>query len=203
MVQAIFIEAGHGRGLLRRDPGACSGTLTERSINVDLSRRIIAYLKARPEMAKTMIVGVGVETEATLGKKTAYIREVVTQNKLDPSKCFGISMHVNGNYNVSGIEGYFQKRYKAATEAGPRLMSEILIAVKEYFQSMNIRRVMASSKSRYGRLYIDDIPYNQVLLETGFIGNVYDKQILLTQQDRYVEAIVHGLFTYFRLNKLI
>lgn len=205
-IQAIFIEAGHGKGLTGlTDPGACkwhgAQLYKERDYAVRLANRVISILqsKALDELKGVTIQGVGVETEANIRKKMQFVNTVIRENKLSPNKCLGIAIHMNSSISSqpSGHEVWHQKN---GFMKGTINLAESLI---RSWQSYNIiplrpRAINDSKNSRFGRLYIDDAlcPYNVV--ETGFISNFGDASTIQANIDRAAEAIAHGIMEYVR-----
>lgn len=195
----LFVESGHGRNWYgRKDPGATTWyhawnrRVTERELTVAIGEKVLKILIAK--LPESIVLGVGIETEANVWAKTRYMNKVRRVLKFKKEDCFAVSLHVNGNYpKASGIEGFYQTK----NLGGLKFLLEILTAMKKYFD-YRIRRVMKSRQSRFGRLYIDNTGYMNVLVEMGFIGNREELEILLYQRDRIVESIAHGILNFFR-----
>lgn len=203
----LIIEAGHGKSWWGiRDPGAVTHykknsnakevLITERELNVKIGRKVLNILKEK--LPTTFVHGVGIETDASVGKKTRYMNKVRKILGYGNEDCFAVSLHVNANYsNRNGIMGYYQNSRLGAKFSKIDFLESILWAMKKYFK-YNINRIVPTSVSRFGRLYIDDIPFAAVLVEMGYIGNKKELEIILNQPDRLAESIAHGILNYFR-----
>ena len=201
-MQAIFIEAGHGKSTLGfKDMGAqCRFGDTiyyERNIAKELARRVLTILKGKPELKGTLIQGVGVETDANLKGKIKFVNSVIRENKFTPSKCFGIAIHMNaiGSGNATGFEVWHQKNLSSvpAAESLARAWGSYKITALRPKPIINTK-----DHWKYHRLYIDDYLCPYPLIETSFISNLGDVSSIINNYDRVAECLAHGILEYIR-----
>lgn len=200
-IQAIFCEAGHGKSLIgTKDVGAVrnygGSVYRERDMAKELARRVLAILKAKKELGEAIIQGVGVETDANIRAKMKYVNTVMAENKLTPSKCLGVAIHMNASISNQprGFEVWHQRSGKA------KAIGEYLIRAWQKYAICPLRpnTLISTDKHRYGKLYIDDTICPYVLVETGFISNYADVMAISGDYDRAAEAIAHGIMEYVR-----
>ncbi len=203
-MQAIFIEAGHGKSLLgiKKDVGAVgkfgSNVYTERSIVLELARRIITILKAKPELKHCLIQGNGVETDATIRAKMKYVNTVIQENRFLPSKCLGVAIHMNasGSNQPGGFETWYQVNGKS------KPLAEYMVRAWQEYKITPLRpRPLNNNKNgRYGRFYTDDALCPYVIIETSFISNLEDVKSIISNYDRAAECLAHGIMEFIRAN---
>ncbi len=205
-MKLIAIDCGHGRSIIgTADNGACrtfGGHLyRERDFAKEIVKRMEILLKSKPELKDCLIQTVGLQSDTTPAKKMSFINTVIRENKLKPSECLSISIHMNASVfsNASGFEVWYQKKAgKALT-----LAQDVVESWKEYdIVQLRPRPIMSTGlNSKWHRLYIDDAICPAVLVETAFISNYKDMKAILDQFDRVAEAICHGVLTYIRNQK--
>lgn len=196
--QAIFIEAGHGAGLIGRDSGAVGtmggSKITEREFTVKIARAVLALLKTKEELNGILVQGVGVENETSIQKKMKFVNYVMKENQLNPGLCFGVAIHMNAGKGGTGFEVWYQ-RSGASLEYG-----KSIVASWGQYGILPLRptSLNSSKNGRFGRFYIDDTAAKYVIVETGFVTNDSDTTTLWNNIDRAAEAIAHGILTYIR-----
>ncbi len=119
--QALFIEAGHGKGPSGAvDPGVVRKlvmngkqiSITERELTVAIAGRVLDQLTSRRRDPNAYLIqGVGIATAASVAKKMEYVNTVIGKNRFDPKRCFGIAIHINsaGSGGARGCECWYQK----------------------------------------------------------------------------------------------
>ena len=200
--QAVFIEAGHGKKQLIipvKDPGAVNGQYTERNFTKEIARRVLIKMNEKKTAGdlQGLVQGVGIETDATIQKKMAFVNTVVHENHLNPQRCLGIAIHMNSATAKSarGFETWYQKNVKNSE----KLADYLSRSWSDYkITPMRPRPVNNSKDGRYGRFYPDDTAVPYVIVETSFISNSEDITALQKNWDRVAEAIAHGLMEYIR-----
>lgn len=202
-MEAIFVDAGHGRSLLGlKDVGAVgkfgAAKYYERVIAVELARRVLDILKTKTELKGTLVQGVGVETEANISRKMKYVNTVLSENRFIPSRCLGISIHMNASTSNKprGFEVWYQRSGK------PRSLAEYIVRAWKKYDIVPLRPSALNSTAthRYKKLYIDDTLCPWVLIETAFISNLTDVTAIMNNLDRAAEAIAHGVLEFIRGN---
>lgn len=199
--QAIFIEAGHGKSLLgTKDVGAVgkfgSARYFERNIAVELARRILDILNSKKELKGALIQGVGVETEANIVRKMAFVNSVIRENRFTANRCFGLAIHMNASSSGTprGFEVWHQKN-----GASKALAEYMVRAWQKYgITPLRPRAINNNKNGRYGRFYTDDALCPYLIVETSFISNLADVVAVTKNLDRSAEAIAHGLMEYIR-----
>lgn len=197
--QAIFIEAGHGRGLISADLGASGqiggGKVYERDFAVLIASEILKILKSKQELQGVIVQGVGIETSATVQRKMKYVNMVMAENHLDPVNCFGVAIHMNsGAPTAQGFEVWYQKSSKSFSFA-----NDIAEAWHEYnLTPLRAKPLNSSANGRFGRFYIDDTQARYVIVETGFITNEGEAKTIKDNIPRVAEAIAHGILQHVR-----
>jgi N-acetylmuramoyl-L-alanine amidase len=199
-MKAIFIESGHGKGLIFRDVGAVGRhfgkVYHERDLVVTIGRKVIEILKSKTELKKVLIQGVGVETEANTSAKMKFVNSVMSENKFNPSECIGVSIHMNSYSSIvpTGFEVWAQRNGKS------KPLAEKLALAWDKYKITPMRRpaVKNSKDSRFGKFYIDDTLCPFVIIETSFISNPSDVKAITGNYDRVAEAIAHGILNHIR-----
>lgn len=205
--QALFIEAGHGKSPLGVTDLGASTTLaengkniliTERSLTLKISNYVYNILiSRRADLGQGLIQSVGVDSNASVGQKMAFVNRVLQANHFDIDKCFGIAIHINSaaNPQPGGIEAWYQP----GSEEGILLCDFVAKGLDEWTRmGLRSKYLKPSNESRFGRLYIQDAQCTYILIECGFITNAQDLFILRSQIDRVATGIAHGLLQYFR-----
>jgi len=202
MLQALFLEAGHGRSIFStKDSGAVGRygekVYLERDFAKDLAGRVLQILNGKEELKGVLIQGVGIETEASIVRKMAYVNTVIRENRFSPHKCLGVAIHMNAAMSpkARGFEAWHQKNNSKSVVLGREI-----VAAWEKYNLLPLRpKALVSSKfSRYGRFYIDDALCPYVIVEAGFISNFEDFYAIQKNAARAAEAIAHGVLNYVR-----
>ena len=194
------------------DPGAVLSQklgywqLTEREITKRVAKRLYEIFLSKTDelgILSQNIIQIGIETDATVEKKTAYANSVIEHNGWNPVNCFSFSLHCNPDYgpNVEGVEGYYQKAKPYNSDMLSFILGgKALTGIRKYFPNKKFRSVMSSQQeARWHRLYIDDYKTNAFLIEMGFLGSKMDVDDMWAKTpDQMAESIANGIMEFFR-----
>jgi N-acetylmuramoyl-L-alanine amidase len=196
MIKTLFVESGHGlhKGIFKDTPD-CGATYFSNGIHYT-ERELVKELGLLVEqklVAKNLfrVIPVGIDTEATIQNKMKYVNDVMKQNNLNLMDTLGISLHLNAG-GGSGTECWIQQHL------GDQVFAQTMIASFKEYNLFPIRKtpILTTDHDRFGRLYIDDTQVPWLLIESCFIDNATDLEVLLTQKDRLAECIAHGILEY-------
>jgi N-acetylmuramoyl-L-alanine amidase len=211
-IQMVAISAGHGRNNLApliKDPGATTkvrdairGTyvLTEHELAKELAIMVVDILKVKPELAKAIVTGVGTsEKGASINQKVKYVKEVITQNKLDPKKVLGVAIHFNAG-GGKGIECFYQTPNPEGKTVADYLTKSVQLYTKFGPHTTYVKPdTQYSAKRLYIRNYFVNGSYtNFVLLEVCYLDNTTELSWYLQNKGRVAEGIANGILSYIR-----
>lgn len=170
-----MIISGHGKSWLgTADCGAVykkdgKVMLTEREINVAIGKEL--FYKLKNEFPTKFIQPVGIETEASISKKQAFIRSCLAENAIQASECLAVELHCNSVIDSSarGAECYF------STASLSGLCSSLSNHVSSWFGTKN-RGAKTAYGTRAGYILSNGCP--SILLEMGFLSNSEDRKYL-------------------------
>lgn len=185
----IIVESGHGKKFLLSDPGvvykSLLGTMKERDYTVMIGKAVRDRLRDKGYR----VVDVGIESEATLGKKLSYINSVI---KTVPNP-ISVSIHVNGaaSDQANGLEVWYSR--EDSSTFAQVVLSEMLEISK--------LRSRGTKKEKYGdRSYTRSINCPAILCECGFMSNKGDRKYLYENWHHYADAIVKGVERFILLS---
>jgi N-acetylmuramoyl-L-alanine amidase len=201
-MQGVFVSAGHGKSwpLNLKDVGAVGKfgdkKYYERDIAKELGRRVLDILKSKKELKGCLVQGVGIETDANIVRKMAFVNSVIRENRFAASNCLGIAIHMNASTSnkARGFEVWYQKNGKS------KPLAEYMVrSWKEYALTPLRPSPLNNSKNgRYGRFYTDDAVCPYLIVETSFISNYEDLRTIVDNLDRAAESLAHGVMEYVR-----
>lgn len=215
-VQAVFIEASHGRSNKLSwisDPGVVGSIkmkdairgeyveqIKEHTLAKEIVIKVVDILKEKPELATAIVTGVGTsEKGASINEKVKYVKSVINNNRLDITKTLGVAIHFNSG-GGSGTESFYQHNNNNSIWLADCITSSIDEYTKFGFHNIKCK---PDTENRLGRLYISDFVINgkysnYILLEVCYVDN--DKQIryVLDNKQRVAESIAHGILEYIR-----
>lgn len=183
----IVIDAGHGG----RDPGACVNGVFEKSINLDIAKKLRRQLLQR---GYTVILTRATDTSITKYKvegsyqKASLLKRAAIANKYNAA--IMVSLHCNSdrNSNFSGAQVY----YYNVSEKGKKLA----LAIQEEFAYKHLteRGVAVGDYSLFRNTAMPT-----VIVEAGFLSNKNDRSALTQSwyQDKVAQAITLGIDKYF------
>lgn len=177
MARKVWLDAGHGG----KDPGAVGNGLKEKDIT----------------LAITLKVGKELERH---GVKVGYTRKndkTVNLNSRGPlANKYGadvfVSIHTNAhNSNAQGVETYSFPNSKNGARLAKFIQDEVLKA-KLYTKNRGTKT------ANFAVLRQSKMP--AALIETAFITNKQDAQLLKNKQDEFATAIAKGILKYLGIN---
>ncbi len=182
----FIIDAGHGG----KDPGTAAGGAVEKTIVLDIARRVASHLKAR---------GARVVQTRPKDRFVTLDRRVQIANRTHPDAF--ISIHVNsaGNRKARGVEIYRPIRREAGHESG-KLSRSARLAESLYRELARLSPAKdrgVKPNSRKLRV-VRKTHAPAVLIEVGFVTNPSDRALLKSSEyrDKLAKAIVRGLENY-------
>lgn len=176
----IILDPGHGG----RDPGAVNGSLYEKTIVLDVTKRVDAYLRSK--YGYTVRMTRSTDVYLTLEQRVAAAKSL-------RGNLF-ISMHVNA-LNVSsakGMETYYSTR--SAHSARSRVLaSNIQSNLASKMSGMSNRGVKTAN---YHVITYNTMP--SALVELGFISSPTDLTYLRSDasRQRMAEGVAEGIAKY-------
>lgn len=190
----IVIDPGHG-GI---DGGASSGGFLEKEINLSISRRLKGMLEEknftviltrdRDVSLESLSPDGGSRHQRDLSARAAIINSSEAQ--------LFLSIHVNsnaGNPNACGSIVFYGKKFE---------QSSLLAGCVQH--SLNILEADTLKRDAHAPLSADFFLLNStripgILIETGFITNSHERQLLVTDEfrDRIAASIAEGVQAYF------
>lgn len=186
----VIIDAGHGG----RDPGCEWDVIMEKHITLDISRQVAKKLE---KLGYKVYMTRSDDQDFAEIEDYDLIERVKIGEQIDP-KLF-VSIHVNfSEYeDPTGCETFYNSEKQFAAKAAQSIAS-----------SMDVSGVLpsrgASETTPYSPIYIVD--YNScesVLIETAFLSNPSDRQILCTPFKRVeiANVIAQGIHESFQTTK--
>lgn len=173
----VWLDAGHGGN----DPGALGSGLKEKGITLAIT------LKAGKELERH-------------GIKVGYTRrndKTVNLNSRGPlANKYGadvfVSIHTNAhNSNAQGVETYSFPNSRNGAKLAKNIQDEVLKA-KLYTKNRGIKT------ANFAVLRQSRMP--AALIETAFITNKQDAQLLKNKQNDFATAIAKGVLKYLGIN---
>lgn len=173
-MKTLFIVAGHGlSSKTKKDPGATGpnyltdvGTVTERSINLDVAEQ----LADRSERLGIKVYSIGVNQEMTLIDKINEVNRICREKGYDYTNSMLISIHCDYRLAPTGVANYYYGGSDESEQMGMRLMKAMVNKL-----GVPIRWNKPDTASRFGKLGIvrDTTPL-ATLIELGSLGKDLD-----------------------------
>ncbi len=184
--RVFIIDAGHGG----KDPGTAAGGAVEKTIVLDIARRVASRLEAR---------GARVVQTRPEDRFVTLDRRVRIANQTRPDAF--VSIHVNsaGNRRARGVEIYRPIRREAGHEPA-KLSRSARLAESLYRELARLSPAEdrgVKPNSRKLRV-VRKTHAPAVLVEVGFVTNASDRALLKNSEyrDKLAKAIVRGLEKY-------
>lgn len=175
----IVIDPGHGGS----DPGAISGGANEKSITLNVSKKVADKLRragANVHMTRTG------DTYPTLTQRTQFAKSKFAESF--------ISIHANSaSASASGTEVWIDTKFNA-NGAESRLLAQ-------YVQNKIVQKVNMKDRgvkdSAFQVLRQNNIP--AILIELGFITNSSDRHKMTSEEytELFAQAIYEGIVQYY------
>lgn len=182
-IPVIVIDAGHGG----RDPGAVTGRIYEKHINLDVAKRLKVLLHKK---GYQVIMTRNSDTNLVNWRdRGSYQRASLWQRAQITRKTratFLISIHCNSDRNRK----YFgpQTFYQAQSVKG----RELAVAIQRELSQVNPTRRQAIPGNYY---LLNNTAIPTVIIELGYLSNTKDRALLTssTQRARFAQAIARGI----------
>ena len=183
----IVIDPGHGGN----DPGACGGTVKEKDLVLKQGLMLGHFLRA-----------LGYKTKLTRDKDIRVVL-VTRQKSINEGDLF-VSLHINGA--VSKAAAGVSVWYHGDDSSGKELATYILDNLIDSGGFPRYGPGVIADTTRY-KIGFYVLRYAQkrkakaaVLVETGFISNKHDREILMNDKDRNLTAmaIAEGIHKYLQ-----
>ncbi len=183
--KTVIIDPGHGGA----DPGAVAGALKESEINMDLALALQKKLERNGVKVKLTRQG---DRGLVPDRRMSYFEQWVILEKrkgfaLDQRGHLMISIHTNSNKDPrasGGIVFYYDDFSRELAESIQKRLNQLHKKEKQV---------------EHGSFtIIRGNPMPSVLVETGFISNKYDRDMLISQKELVARAIFEGLQDYAR-----
>ena len=173
MAKKIFIDPGHGGN----DPGASGQGLIEKTVNINVAKRVERHLKRH---GVTVIMSRTGDTNPYLTQRSS----AANNNNVDAS----ISIHCNAfNGQAKGIETF---TYGTGT-------NEIRLANCVHNKIITAGLYSANRGIKQGNLHmVRECKMAAILIEMAFIDNVDDSKLLKNKQEEFAVAIAKGILEY-------
>ena len=173
----VFIDAGHGGS----DPGAVGNGLKEKDIVLSIATKLGALLNGREisiKYSRTNDTYLSLEDRARLAN--AWGADLF------------VSIHANSaTSSVRGTECYTHPTANTATKT---LSANISRSIASKFGIPN----RGHKEANFAVLRLSNMP--AILVETAFISNSSDANLLNTRQDDFANAIFNEILNYFNMS---
>ena len=173
----VFIDAGHGD----TDPGAVGNGLKEKNIVLNIATKLGALLNGREisiKYSRTNDTYLSLEDRARLAN--AWGADLF------------VSIHANSaTSSVRGTECYTHPTANTATKT---LSANISRSIASKFGIPN----RGHKEANFAVLRLSNMP--AILVETAFISNSSDANLLNTRQDDFANAIFNEILNYFNMS---
>ncbi|HOQ01980.1 MAG TPA: N-acetylmuramoyl-L-alanine amidase [Acetivibrio clariflavus] len=191
----IVIDPGHG-GI---DGGTSKAGILEKDINLDISKKLMNLLvKKGYTVIMTRENDISLESLDASGKNR-YLRDLNARvNIINKSNAqLFVSIHVNCNNKKPSTDGSIVF-YNDKFEQNKDLAYSIQRELNNMIVNGKKRTIHDTVKAKYYILKNSDIP--GVLVETAFISNAKERQLLLKESFRedIAEAIASGIEQYLK-----
>jgi len=180
----VFIDPGHGGS----DPGAISGNIKEKDLNLNFSLKLSEALKKNGYE----VVNLREEDKTiSLDDRVSFINRYLNTGNDLLGRSILISIHTNAAVapEVRGIEILYANDFSA------ELAKVIANTLGEDF---SVRRTIM------GKFYVlSRVPIPGVIVETGFLTNEEDRKLLLNEefQNKLIEKLIQALENYTKGEK--
>ena len=177
LLKKVFIDAGHGD----TDPGAVGNGLKEKNIVLNIATKLGALLNGR---------GISIKYSRT---NDTYLS---LEDRARLANAWGadlfVSIHANSaTSSVRGTECYTHPTANTATKT---LSANISRSIASKFGIPN----RGHKEANFAVLRLSNMP--AILVETAFISNSSDANLLNTRQDDFANAIFNEILNYFNMS---
>ena len=173
----VFIDAGHGGS----DPGAVGNGLKEKNIVLNIATKLGALLNGR---------GISIKYSRTTDTYLSLEERARLANAWGAD--LFVSIHANSaTSSVRGTECYTHPTANTATKT---LSANISRSIASKFGIPN----RGHKEANFAVLRLSNMP--AILVETAFISNSSDANLLNTRQDDFANAIFNEILNYFNMS---
>ena len=173
----VFIDAGHGGS----DPGAVGNGLKEKDIVLSIATKLGALLNGR---------GISIKYSRTTDTYLSLEERARLANAWGAD--LFVSIHANSaTSSVRGTECYTHPTANTATKT---LSANISRSIASKFGIPN----RGHKEANFAVLRLSNMP--AILVETAFISNSSDANLLNTRQDDFANAIFNEILNYFNMS---
>jgi len=183
--KVVLIDAGHGG----EDPGAMTGNIEEKELNLKIALKLKAYL----EQGGSYVLMTREEDEALAkNKKSDMYRRKEIANSSEADIFVSIHQNYNRRASAQGAQVYYFEKSEKSKKLGLSIQEQI----KKFANPSNKMTSMANTE--YYVLRQTVMP--AVLVECGFMSNSGERWKLTTDdyQERIAWAIYLGIVNYFQ-----
>lgn len=175
----VCIDAGHNdKGF---DTGASGNGLREQDVNFEVAHKLADLLRNNGieviETRPTKNTNLGYDLNSSLKARSTFAND----SKAD----YFISIHCNAGGGI-GTETYISGIGGNAEKIAKKVNSEIVNTLKTTNRGVKVNNLYVLNKT--------DMP--AVLIELGFIDNVYDSEKLRNKQDDFATSIAKGFLDF-------
>lgn len=175
-MRKIFLDAGHGGS----DPGASNNTIHEKDIALKITLKLNDILKKggfQTELSRTTDVFIALSERAK--KANNFGSDVF------------VSIHLNSaaNKTANGIETLVYENKGTNNKLASSIQNELITATNATNRGI---------KERCDLVVLNSTKMPAVLIETGFLSNKTEKNLLVTEtyQNKIAQAIANGILQY-------
>lgn len=176
----IVLDPGHGG----KDPGAVSGSYTEKSIVLKVSNLVKQKLEAQGAKVKMTRTG---DTYPSLPERVAF-------SKNNYAEIF-VSIHVNAASSTAatGAETFY------SVSTGDMYKEDIDLATFVNNQIVKNAEMKNRGVRKYPYYVINNMDIPSILVELGFISNPQDRAKLVSNEyiEIYAQSIYNGIIQYY------
>ena len=175
-----MLDPGHGG----KDPGAVSGSYTEKSIVLKVSNLVKQKLEAQGAKVKMTRTG---DTYPSLPERVAF-------SKNNYAEIF-VSIHVNAASSTAatGAETFY------SVSTGDMYKEDIDLATFVNNQIVKNAEMKNRGVRKYPYYVINNMDIPSILVELGFISNPQDRAKLVSNEyiEIYAQSIYNGIIQYY------
>ncbi len=174
MAKKVWLDAGHGGN----DPGAIGNGMKEKDITLNVTKKVGNELKRH---------GVKVGYTRTTDKTVALNRRGPLANNFNADVFVSIHTNAFSNSNAQGVETYSFPGSSKGRNLARDIHNEVIKA-KLYTKNRGLKT------ANFAVLRQTKMP--AALIETAFITNKADAQLLRNKQDEFATAIAKGILKH-------
>ena len=176
----IFINPGHGG----TDPGACGNGLREADVAFNIARRVESYLQDVGYDVKVFqLGGVDDDLETICDESNAWDADIF------------VSIHCNAG-GGTGTETYYLCGANISELLAICIQQQIVNSLPTVDRGLKTK-IFGSDGCPHDVFVCKYTDCPAVLVETAFIDNAYDANLLRDNEDNFAAAIARGITDFF------